>query len=78
MAKRIIVTDTGWVATYHRPSRPYLTKLVFSLAAECGWGVAMHGMRWRDESVTSLRPRHKPVEPLTGEQFAMLMGPYAA
>lgn len=78
MAKTVVIDDMGWVARFPRQLRPYLTRLVFSLAAEHNWQIRQAGQRWRDESPANFKPRHSTIDAMTDEQWAMLMGHQAS
>lgn len=78
MAKTVVIDDMGWVARFPRQLRPYLTRLVFSLAAEHNWTVRQAGQRWRDDATPSTKPHHTTKDAMTDAEWAMLMGPQAS
>lgn len=74
MPKTIEIQTPSWLERHPVQIRRLLVRLIFSEATQHGWQIRMASQRWRDDSPADSMPTHKVDEPMTDEQWTMLMG----
>jgi hypothetical protein len=78
MAKAIVIQQPSWLERHPVQIRRLLVRLIFSEATELGWDIVMHGQRWDQDTADFRKQSHKQQEPMTDEEWRLLMGPQAA
>jgi hypothetical protein len=73
MAKTIIIGGTGWTETFPQRVRGDLTRMVFSLARQFNWNIAVAGQKWSHHTTPDRKRAKSPPTPLDEARWAMLM-----
>jgi peptidoglycan/xylan/chitin deacetylase (PgdA/CDA1 family) len=75
MAKTIEIQNPSYLERHPVQIRRLLVRLIFSLGAQHGWEIVMHGQPWHEQSRVTLLAAHKEQYEMTDEHWRMLMGP---
>lgn len=78
MAKTIEIQTPSWLERHPVQIRRLLVRLVFSLGAQNGWQIVMHGQHWGDTDGDMASYRHTHDRELTYDEWRMILNHPAA